>query len=103
MGLLIAIQETVEIPGIGLCSKVRFGRFMGNELEIRNHTFQFDRPPRNPAEKISSGYKAWEFLTYVFGLGPGVFLDILLDIYWTHFCKLVAGIRLLYQCVIMSA
>jgi hypothetical protein len=34
VGLLIVIQETVEIPGIGLCSKVRFGRFMGNELEI---------------------------------------------------------------------
>jgi len=30
----------------------------------------FDRPPRNPAEKISSGYKAWEFLTYLYGLGP---------------------------------
>ena len=28
----------------------------------------FDRPPRNPAEKISSGYKAWEFLLYLFGL-----------------------------------
>jgi len=63
----------------------------------------FDRPPRNPAEKISSGYKAWEFLTYIFGLGPGVFLDVLPDIYWTHFCKLVAGIRLLYQRVIMRA
>src|SRR5882762_10470684 len=22
----------------------------------------FDRPPRNPAEKMSSGYKAWKFL-----------------------------------------
>ena len=63
----------------------------------------FDRPPCNPAEKISSGYKAWEFLTYIFGLGPGVFLDVLPDIYWTHFCKLVAGIRLLYQRVIRQA
>ena len=25
----------------------------------------FDRPPRDPALKISSGYKAWEFLMYV--------------------------------------
>jgi hypothetical protein len=33
----------------------------------------FDRPPRNPAEKISSGYKAWEFFIYLYGLGPGVF------------------------------
>jgi hypothetical protein len=37
----------------------------------------FDRPPRNPAEKISSGYKAWEFLTYVYGYGPGFFYHIL--------------------------
>jgi hypothetical protein len=57
----------------------------------------FDRPPCNPAEKISSGYKAWEFLMYVFALGPGVFLDILPDIYYLHFCKLVAAIRLLHQ------
>ncbi|KAJ3006434.1 hypothetical protein NUW54_g3936 [Trametes sanguinea] len=33
----------------------------------------FDCPPRNPAEKISSGYKAWEFLLYIYGLLP-VFL-----------------------------
>lgn len=53
----------------------------------------FDRPPRNPAEKISSGYKAWEYLIYVFALGPGVFLGVLLDKYWMHFCMLVAAIR----------
>ena len=63
----------------------------------------FDRPPRNPAEKISSGYKAWEFLIYVFALGPGVFLDVLPDIYWSHFCELVAGIRLIHQRVIRPA
>jgi hypothetical protein len=33
----------------------------------------FDKPPRNPAEKISSGYKAWEFLLYIVGLGPALF------------------------------
>jgi hypothetical protein len=32
----------------------------------------FDRPPRNPAEKINSGYKAWEFLTYIYGLAPAL-------------------------------
>ena len=37
----------------------------------------FDRPPRNPAEKISSSYKAWEFLNYIFGLGPGLLLRLL--------------------------
>jgi len=28
----------------------------------------FDRPPRNPAEKINSGYKAWEFVTGSMGM-----------------------------------
>lgn len=63
----------------------------------------FDRPPRNPAEKISSGYKAWEYLLYVFALGPGIFRAVLPERYWTHFCKLVAGIRLLQQRRITSA
>ncbi|KAJ3996740.1 hypothetical protein F5050DRAFT_1799474 [Lentinula boryana] len=57
----------------------------------------FDRPPRNPAEKINSGYKAWEFLLYLFGLGPGLLYGLLPTRYWTNFCKLCAGIRLLYQ------
>ncbi|KAH9931467.1 uncharacterized protein B0H18DRAFT_872201 [Fomitopsis serialis] len=57
----------------------------------------FDRPPRNPAEKISSGYKAQEFLTYVFGLGPALLLGTLPDEYWVHFCKLVRGLRLINQ------
>ncbi|KAJ3508503.1 hypothetical protein NLJ89_g5715 [Agrocybe chaxingu] len=57
----------------------------------------FDHPPRNPAEKISSGYKAWEYLTYVFGLGPGLLHGILPDKYWKNYCKLVAGVRLIHQ------
>ena len=39
----------------------------------------------------------------MFSLGPGIFLDVLPDIYWTHYCKLVASIRLLHQCVIATA
>ncbi|OBZ74554.1 hypothetical protein A0H81_05359 [Grifola frondosa] len=31
----------------------------------------FDRPPRNPAEKINSGYKAVEYLNWIYGLAPG--------------------------------
>ena len=33
----------------------------------------FEDAPRNPAEKVNSGYKAWEFLIYMFVLGPAVF------------------------------
>ena len=57
----------------------------------------FGRPPRNPAEKLSSGYKAWELLLYVSGLGPGVFYGVIPDKYYQHFCKLVFGIRTIYQ------
>ena len=57
----------------------------------------FDCPPRNPAEKISSGYKAWEFLIYVFGYCPALLHSILPRQYWRNFCKLVAAIRLIQQ------
>ena len=57
----------------------------------------FDRVPRNPQEKISSGYKAWEFLIYMYVLGPGLFYNILLEPYYRHYCKLVRGIRLVHQ------
>ncbi|EJD50049.1 hypothetical protein AURDEDRAFT_58739 [Auricularia subglabra TFB-10046 SS5] len=57
----------------------------------------FDRPPRNPAEKINSGYKAWELIQYVYELGPGLLLGILPKDFWENYCKLVAAIRLLSQ------
>lgn len=57
----------------------------------------FDRPPRNPAEKISSGYKAWEFLLYFYGLGPALFRGLLPDPYYRHYCKGVRGVRILIQ------
>ena len=57
----------------------------------------FDRTPRNPAEKISSGYKAWESLLYFYGLGPGLFYGLLPEVYYRHYCKLVVGIRIMYQ------
>lgn len=60
----------------------------------------FDRPPRNPAEKISSGYKAAKFLNYLYVMGPALFKDVLPEQYWLNFCKLVHGVRLLLQRVI---
>ena len=57
----------------------------------------FDRTPRNPAEKLSSGYKAWELLLYFYGLGPGLFFHILPEEYYRHYCKLVVGVRIVYQ------
>ena len=57
----------------------------------------FDRTPRNPAEKLSSGYKAWELLLYFYGLGPGLFFGILPEEFYRHYCKLVIGVRIIYQ------
>ncbi|KAI0732456.1 hypothetical protein BC629DRAFT_1302176 [Irpex lacteus] len=57
----------------------------------------FDRPPRNPAEKLTSGYKAMEFLIYIYGLGPGLLYGVLPMAYWKNFCKLVRGIRIVHQ------
>ena len=57
----------------------------------------FNRPPCNPAKKINSGYKAWEYLMYIFGLGPGLFYNVLPKEYWKNFCWLVYGICILHQ------
>ena len=57
----------------------------------------FHRPPRNPAEKISSGYKATEYFLYLFGLGPAFFRVILPKVYWKNFCRLVHGVRIITQ------
>ncbi|TFK82762.1 hypothetical protein K466DRAFT_499728 [Polyporus arcularius HHB13444] len=57
----------------------------------------FDRIPRDPAQKISSGYKAWEFLLYVYGLLPGLLRGVLGERYYRHFCLLVAAVRILLQ------
>ena len=57
----------------------------------------FHHPPRNPAEKISSRYKATEWYLYIFGLGPGFFRTFLPRKYWHNFCKLVHGIRAIIQ------
>ncbi|KIL54643.1 hypothetical protein M378DRAFT_92149 [Amanita muscaria Koide BX008] len=57
----------------------------------------FNRPPRNPAEKINSGYKAAEFLIYIWVLGLALFQLVLLHHLWNHFCKLVCGVRIISQ------
>ncbi|KAJ7272744.1 hypothetical protein B0H12DRAFT_1007857 [Mycena haematopus] len=57
----------------------------------------FDRPPRNIAKKINSGYKAQECLTYFFGLGPGLLYGLLPEVYFRQYCKVVRGFRLSYQ------
>ena len=57
----------------------------------------FDRPPRNIAEKINSGYKAWEWLLYLYGLAPALLYGILPQPYYSHFCKLVQAMKIIQQ------
>lgn len=63
----------------------------------------FDRPPRNIAEKINSGYKAWEWLLYLYGLAPALLYNVLPEPYYSHFCKLVRGMRIIHQHHIRSS
>ena len=57
----------------------------------------FDRPLCNIAEKLTSSYKAWEFLLYLYRLGPGILYDILPEKYFTNYCKLIIRIWLVNQ------
>ena len=55
------------------------------------------RVPRNPAVKISSGYKAVEYLVYIFGLCPALLYRHLPQKFYYHFCKLVFGARVIHR------
>ena len=52
---------------------------------------------QDPAKKINSGYKVWEYQLYVYGLCPVLLQYILPRKYWLNFCKLVSGICLLQR------
>ncbi|KAJ3885357.1 hypothetical protein GG344DRAFT_91311 [Lentinula edodes] len=59
------------------------------KLVAKAHKFfpsSFHRPPRNPAEKINSGFKATEYFLYIFGLEN-----------WRHLCKGLHGARTMLQ------
>jgi hypothetical protein len=76
----------------------------GKTVALATHFIpsSFGRAPRNPAEKINSGYKAWEFQIYLIGLGPALFRHILAKEYWVNYCKYVSGIRILQKWRISS-
>ncbi|KAJ3568166.1 hypothetical protein NP233_g5898 [Leucocoprinus birnbaumii] len=57
----------------------------------------YDRPPRNPAEKLNSGYKASEFMVYLYGYLPALLEGILPSPYLNNSYKLVQGVRLVSQ------
>ncbi|KAJ7575210.1 hypothetical protein C8J56DRAFT_801872 [Mycena floridula] len=53
--------------------------------------------PRDPAQKINTHYRASEFLIYIYGLCPGLLYGLLPEPYYSNFCKLVHGFRVLHQ------
>lgn len=57
----------------------------------------FGRPPRDPAKKMNSSYKAVEWQNYAYGLAPAMLLGIIPDKYWRNYCKVVSGIRTFHQ------
>lgn len=60
----------------------------------------FSRPPRNIAQKYSSGYKASEHMLNLYGYGPCLLFGVLPDVYWENLCHLVRGFRIMMQQVI---
>ncbi|PCH44326.1 hypothetical protein WOLCODRAFT_76994 [Wolfiporia cocos MD-104 SS10] len=57
----------------------------------------FDRAPRNIANKLTSGYKAWEHLIHLYCLCPALLYNVLPEVFYRNLCKLVRGVCLLYQ------
>lgn len=92
-------QYSGDKPDFIILDKERVWRSHG-ELVASTHRFlpaSIDRPPRNPAEKINTQYKATEFLMYMWSLGPALFRIVLPHHLWHHFCKLVCSVRLVHQ------
>ncbi|KAF9472692.1 hypothetical protein BDN70DRAFT_909069 [Pholiota conissans] len=57
------------------------------DVWIEHGQRSFDHLLRNPADKINSGYKAWEYLTRIYGLGP-------------NYCKLVRKFKNSHQLLV---
>ncbi len=57
----------------------------------------FGHTPRNIAQKITSGYKAEEWMLYMWVINPGLLLHALPRQFFIHFCRLVAGVRVACQ------
>ncbi|ESK84719.1 hypothetical protein Moror_614 [Moniliophthora roreri MCA 2997] len=59
----------------------------------------FHHTLRNPAKKISSGFKVTEYVLYVLCLGSSHFRNILPQQYYTHFCCLIHALQILNKSI----
>ncbi|KAJ3560208.1 hypothetical protein NP233_g10989 [Leucocoprinus birnbaumii] len=61
---------------------------------------EYDQPPQNPAEKLSSGYKAAEYLTYIYEFLPILLHNVLPEPYLDNFYWLVRAVQIFCQWLI---
>ncbi len=60
-------------------------------------SFIAERPPRNPAEKMTSGYKACEYQAWFYILAPGFLYPLLPTPYLENYCKFVYGTDIVHS------
>ncbi|KAI0714436.1 hypothetical protein C8T65DRAFT_771783 [Cerioporus squamosus] len=66
----------------------RYGRYLPGS---------FGHTPRNIALKLTSGYKAEEWMTYTWTILPTLLRHVLPKKFFINFCRLVAGVRVALQ------
>ena len=57
----------------------------------------YNQKPHNIAEKLTSGYKTWEFQLHTFSLSPALLYGVLPAQYWMNYCKLVHDFQIMSQ------
>ena len=63
----------------------------------------FDCAPRDPSLHANSWYKCTEYITWIYGLCPGLLYGILPTDVWQNFCKFVIALRIMSQYSINSS
>jgi len=63
----------------------------------------FGRAPRNPFDKINSGFKACEWMILLYGFCPGLLYNILPERFWRHLCRLAKALRTVLSQEVVSA
>ncbi|KAI9568685.1 hypothetical protein HD554DRAFT_2204915 [Boletus coccyginus] len=90
--LLIALwRGTIDCDG----TNSRYGISIANAGPYLSGSF--GTRSYNIAEKLSSGYKTWEFQLHTFRLGPILLYNILPDEYFANYCKLIRGFQIMCQ------
>ncbi|PCH33287.1 hypothetical protein WOLCODRAFT_62295, partial [Wolfiporia cocos MD-104 SS10] len=84
-GFMVLTKDTWEVHGKSVATTTPY--LSGS----------FDCAPRNIAKKLTCGYKAWEHLIHLYCLCPALFYNVLPEVFYCNFCKLVRGVCLLYQ------